>query len=136
MFLGLSESAQEFLPNVSSRDCACECQVSRNPNICTFGHWDTKVLLTSNHIFIAVWKPQRHFHCQKLFYFTFSIISICQTNVYIAQINKPIDVGTRGHWGTCPPRFCKKQRSALFNFRKCPIFSRRKLPLEVLCPQI
>ena len=46
-----------------------------------------------------------------------------------------IDVGTAGYWGHVPPRFCNKQRSALFIFRKCPIFLKEKSALEVSCPQ-
>ena len=33
-----------------------------------------------------------------------------------------------------PPRFCNKQRSALFVFRKCPLFLKEKSVLEVPCP--
>ena len=34
----------------------------------------------------------------------------------------------QGHWGHVPPRFCKKQRSVLFIFRKCPCFFKEKVP--------
>ena len=49
-----------------------------------------------------------------------------------------IDVRNRGGGalGTrTPPRFCNKQRSALFPFRKCPFFSKGKSALEASCPQ-
>ena len=45
-----------------------------------------------------------------------------------------IDVGARGHWGTCPPRFCNKQRSALSIFRKCPVFRNEKVPSKRRAP--
>ena len=44
-----------------------------------------------------------------------------------------IDVGTGGHWGHVPPRFCNKQRSALFTLKNAPFFL-RKSALEVSCP--
>ena len=37
----ISPKTQGFLPNESSGSsgkCACQCQVSRNLNFCTFGH--------------------------------------------------------------------------------------------------
>eukprot|EP00112_Aurelia_sp_Birch-Aquarium-sp1_P013318 Seg282.14 transcript_id=Seg282.14/GoldUCD/mRNA.D3Y31 product="hypothetical protein" protein_id=Seg282.14/GoldUCD/D3Y31 len=45
------------------------------------------------------------------------------------------DVGTGGHWGHVPPpRFCNKQRSALFIFRKCPFRVMKKVPLKCGAP--
>ena len=46
------------------------------------------------------------------------------------------DVGTGEHWGYVPPRFCNKQRSALFIYRKCPLYLKDTSALEVLCPQV
>ena len=40
----------------------------------------------------------------------------------------------RGHWGHVPPRFCNKQRCALFLFRECPLFVKENGALEVSCP--
>ena len=45
-----------------------------------------------------------------------------------------IDVGTGGHWGHAPPRFCNEQRSALFIFRKCPFFLKEKVPSKCRAP--
>ena len=39
----------------------------------------------------------------------------------------------RGHWGHVPPRFCNKQRSALFNLENAPFFL-RKSALEAPWP--
>ena len=33
-----------------------------------------------------------------------------------------------GTGGSAPPRFCNKQRSVLFIFRKCPFFLKEKVP--------
>ena len=45
-----------------------------------------------------------------------------------------IDVGTGGHWGHVPPRFCNKQRSALLIFRKSPLFLKKKVPSKCRAP--
>ena len=39
-----------------------------------------------------------------------------------------------GHWGHVPPRFCNKQRSFLFLFRKCPLFLKERYPRSVVPP--
>ena len=38
------------------------------------------------------------------------------------------------HRHRSPPRFCNKQRSALFTFRKCPLFLKGKSAFKVSCP--
>ena len=41
----------------------------------------------------------------------------------------------RGALGArAPPRFCNKQRSVLFMFRKCPLFLKKKVPLKCRVP--
>ena len=45
-----------------------------------------------------------------------------------------IDVGTGGHWGHVLPKFWNKQRSALFIFRNCPLFLRKKVPPRCCAP--
>ena len=47
-----------------------------------------------------------------------------------------IDIGTGGHWEHVPPKFCNKQRSAHFIFRKCPLFHKEKLPSKCRAPQV
>ena len=39
-----------------------------------------------------------------------------------------------GTGGTCPPRFCNKQRSALFISRKCLLFIKEKVPSKCRAP--
>ena len=49
-----------------------------------------------------------------------------------------IDVGTArggGHWGHVPPRFCNKQRTALFTLKNAPFFLRKKCPRSVVLPK-
>ena len=42
---------------------------------------------------------------------------------------KSIDVGSGGELGArAPPRFCSKQRSALFVFKKFPLLLKKKMP--------
>ena len=40
-----------------------------------------------------------------------------------------------GDWGHVPPRFCSKQRSALYVLRKCPFFLKEKVPLKRRAPK-
>ena len=40
----------------------------------------------------------------------------------------------RGTGGTCAPRFCNKQKSALFMFRNCPFSLIKKVPLKYRAP--
>ena len=43
-----------------------------------------------------------------------------------------IEVGTRGHRGHVPPRFCNKQRSVFFILENAPFFVRKKCPRSVV----
>ena len=70
-----------------------------------------------------------------------SLVEIVISNYYNIKQNKEIckcfiDVGTGGTGSTCPPRFCNKQRSALFIFRKCPFFLGKKCPQNVMPPSL
>ena len=47
-----------------------------------------------------------------------------------------IDVGTRGHWGQAPPRFCNKQRSALFIHKNASFFLRKRCPRSDVPPSL
>ena len=42
-------------------------------------------------------------------------------------------IGTGRHWRHVPPRFCNKQRCAIFIFRICCLYLKEKSVLEVLC---
>ena len=44
------------------------------------------------------------------------------------------DIVTGGTRGTYPPRFCNKQRSVIFIFRKCTLFLRKKVPSKCCAP--
>ena len=60
--------------------------------------------------------------------------TMCGYTLLVFKNQRVIDEGTRGHWGYVPPRFCNKQRSALFIVRKCPLFLKEESALKVSCP--
>ena len=55
--------------------------------------------------------------------------------IFLVSLQIDIDEGTEGTWGTSPPpRFCNKQRTALFSFRNCPLFLRKNVPSKCRAP--